>query len=71
MTRNPFGQPIKQRGLPSKVVLVKLLGEKEARRIPATHAEEQHGGVGLVVYDGKAIVARFKDGIESWWTEEE
>ncbi|MBZ5504185.1 MAG: hypothetical protein LAO78_01745 [Acidobacteriia bacterium] len=71
MTRDPFGHQIKQRVLPAKVVLVKLLGEQDARRIPATHAVEQHGGIGLVVYDGSAIVARFKDGIESWWTEEE
>jgi len=70
MTRNPFGQPVKPGGVPAKAIFVKLVNEQKPRRIPATHAEEQHGGIGLVIYDGKEIVARFKEGVENWWTEE-
>ena len=56
--------------VPAKVIYVKLEYEEKPRRIPATHAEEKHGGTGLIVYDGKEIVARFTDGVRNWWTEE-
>jgi len=70
MTDKTFGRPIVKDKPPAKLVFVKLQYERDPRRIPATHAEEQHGGMGLIVYDGKEVVARFKDGIENWWTEE-
>jgi hypothetical protein len=65
-----FGEPIVKRKTPARVVCVKLEYEQNPRRIPATHAEEQHGGTGLIVYDGEEIVGRFTDGVRNWWTEE-
>ena len=69
MNKN-FGEPIIRHKSLAKVVFVKLQDEREPRRIPATHAEEQHGGSALIVYDGKEVVARFTEGIQNWWTEE-
>jgi hypothetical protein len=70
MVDKTFGQPKAMHKTPARVVFVKLKHEPDPKRIPATHAEEQHGGSGLIVYDGKEVVARFKDGVDNWWTEE-
>lgn len=55
--------------IPSKVVYVHIEYENAPRRIPATHAVEEHRGA-LTVYKGKEIVARFTEGVKNWWTEE-
>lgn len=70
MTDKPFGQPTTKHKTQAKVVFVKLEYENQPRRIPATHAVEEHGSGSLIVYDGKEIVARFVDGVRNWWTEE-
>lgn len=70
MTDKTIGRPILRHGTPAKIIFVKLEYENTPRRIPATHAVEEHGRGSLIVYDGKEIVARFTDGVRNWWTEE-
>jgi hypothetical protein len=70
MKDKAFGDPVVKHKAPAKLVFVKLEYERDPRRIPATHAEELHGGGSLVVYDGKEVVARFTTGIQNWWIEE-
>jgi hypothetical protein len=70
MVDKDFGQPLMKHKIPAKVVYVRLEYENTPRRIPATHAIEEHGRGSLIVYDGKEVVARFTDGVRNWWTEE-
>ena len=70
MKEKMFGEPIMKHKAPAKVVYVKLEHEDKPRRIPATHAVEEHGRGSLIVYNDQEIVARFVDGVRNWWTEE-
>lgn len=50
---------------------MKVMYDDKLKRVHGTSAEEEHGPGSLVIYDGLAVVGRFRGDVEKWWIEDE